>query len=155
MTRKPNSCGVPGLPESTEATFPKRSSSTKSQSGSIIFVESGAPLYYVRVPEYIRRVPIGEEANFSVRADLMHTGSNGDMANSVQGSYVTTEYLGTLETDVFEIGPGHYVHVEQHRKLSDHVYQMGETETISWAAEAGILLEEAGAHIEGAEEAAQ
>ena len=127
----------------------------KSQSGSIIFVESDDQLYYVRVPEYIRRVPIGEEANFSVRADLMHTGSNGDMANSVQGSYVTTEYLGTLETDVFEIGPGHYVHVEQHRKLSDHVYQMGETETISWAAEAGILLEKAGAHIEGAEEAAQ
>ncbi len=119
----------------------------KSQSGSIVFVEAKDRLYYVRVPDYIKRVPVGGEVDFSVRADLMHTGEHRNMANSVKGSYVTTEYLGTLETDVFEIAPGHYVHVEQHRKLSDRVYQMGETETICWSAEAGILLEKAGAHL--------
>jgi len=113
----------------------------KSQSGSIIFVESGKNLYYVRRPDDRAPVHIGEEVNFSVRADLMHIGDHGDMANSIVGSYAHTEYLGTLETDVFEIAPGHAVSVEQHRKLSDKVYDMGDRETVSWGAEACILLE--------------
>ena len=73
----------------------------------------------------------------------MHAGDHPDMANKVRGSYVATEFLGTLETDVFEIAPGHFVHVEQHRKLSDTSYRVGEQETLSFAADAGMLLEEA------------
>jgi hypothetical protein len=43
---------------------------------------------------------------------------------------------------VFEVAPGHYVHVEQHRHAQDRVYKIGEREIISWRAESGILLEE-------------
>mgnify|MGYP003971339553 FL=1 len=114
----------------------------KSRSGSMVFVEAGEQLYYIRVPEHIRQVPVGQEAHFSVRADLMHTGDNPDMANKVVGSYVATEFLGTLETDVFELEPGQFVHVEQHRKLSDSSYKIGERETLCFAAGSGILLEE-------------
>tara|TARA_B100000676_G_scaffold174945_1_gene171668 strand:- start:796 stop:960 length:165 start_codon:yes stop_codon:yes gene_type:complete len=42
---------------------------------------------------------------------------------------------------VFEVGSDTIVHVEQHRSLTDHVYQMGEKETICWPADAGVLLE--------------
>jgi len=115
----------------------------QSRSGSMVFIQTGDQLYYIRVPDHIRKVPIGEEAHFSVRADLMHAGDHPDMANKVRGSYVATEFLGTLETDVFEIAPGHFVHVEQHRKLSDTSYRVGEQETLSFAADAGMLLEEA------------
>ncbi|MBT3370741.1 MAG: ABC transporter ATP-binding protein [Rhodospirillaceae bacterium] len=114
----------------------------KSRSGSMVFVEAGEQLYYIRVPEHIRQVPVGQEAHFSVRADLMHTGDNPDMANKVVGSYVATEFLGTLETDVFELEPGQFVHVEQHRKLSDSSYKIGERETLCFAADSGMLLEE-------------
>jgi len=113
----------------------------KSRSGSMVFVEAERQLYYIRVPEHIRQVPVGQEAHFSVRADLMHTGDNPDMANKVVGSYVATEFLGTLETDVFELGPGQFVHVEQHRKLSDSTYKIGEQETLCFAADSGMLLE--------------
>ena len=113
----------------------------KSQSGSIVFVQSEKDLYYVRLPDDVARVRIGEEAYFSVRADLMHTGNRSEMANRIKGTYVTTEFLGTLETDVFEIAPGHFIKVEQHRKLSDHVYSEGEVETICWTAESAILLD--------------
>ena len=114
----------------------------KSRSGSMVFVEAGEQLYYIRVPEHNRQVPVGQEAHFSVRADLMHTGDNPDMANKVVGSYVATEFLGTLETDVFELEPGQFVHVEQHRKLSDSSYKIGERETLCFAADSGMLLEE-------------
>ncbi|MDP6687874.1 MAG: ABC transporter ATP-binding protein [Alphaproteobacteria bacterium] len=114
----------------------------RSRSGSMVFVEADDQLYYIRVPEHIRQVPIGQKAHFSVRADLMHTGDNPDMANKVVGSYVATEFLGTLETDVFEIGPGHFVHVEQHRHLSDSSYKVGARETLCFAADSGMLLEE-------------
>jgi len=113
----------------------------KSRSGSIVFVEAGDRIYYVRAPEYMSDVSIGQEVTFSVRADLMHTGGNDDMANSIEGVYVNTEYLGTLETDVFEIGPEHYVSVEQHRKLTDAVRNYGDREVISWGSDAGILLD--------------
>jgi len=112
----------------------------KSRSGSIIFVEAGEQFYYVKAPDHMSDVQIGQQVTFSVRADLMHTGENGDMANSIEGVYVNTEYLGTLETDVFEIAPKKYVSVEQHRKLSDSVRSVGDREMISWGADAGILL---------------
>ena len=51
------------------------------------------------------------------------------------------EFLGSLETDVFEVAPGHYIHVEQHRHAQDHVYKMGDRETLYWHAESGVLLE--------------
>ncbi len=116
----------------------------KSRSGSIVFVESEDATYYVRIPEYVRTVRLGEKVHFSVRADLLSTGEHPEMANRVRGSYITTEFMGTLETDVFEVSDGLFVHVEQHRHLSDRVYNMGEQETICWPAEAGVLLERAG-----------
>ena len=87
-----------------------------------------------------RAIEIGRRAHFSVRADLVHTGVHDGMANRVEGTYVATEFLGSLETDVFEVGKGLLVHVEQHRSASDHSYQMGERETICWPAEAAVLL---------------
>ncbi len=114
----------------------------RSRSGSVVFVESGEHLYYVTVPPDVRHVPIGDRAHFSVRADLMHTGTQRDMANSVTGRFVTTEFKGSLETDVFEVAPNHYVHVEQHRNVSDRVYDLGEVETICWSVESAALLEQ-------------
>ena len=70
----------------------------------------------------------------------MHTGARSDMANQVEGRYVATEFLGSLETDVFEFSSGMYIHVEQHRSVSDHAYEVGERETICWPAEAAVLL---------------
>jgi spermidine/putrescine transport system ATP-binding protein len=112
----------------------------KSRSGSLAFVENERHLFYVKVPDYLRDVAIGREVHFSVRADLMHTGDRPGMANRVDGSYVTTEFLGSLETDVFEVSPGLFVHVEQHRSATDRSYAMGERETICWMADAAVLL---------------
>ncbi len=113
----------------------------KSRSGSIVFVESRGNLFYVKVPEHIRQVPIGKPAHFSVRADMMHTGENANMANRVEGGYVATEFLGSLETDIFEVAAGHFVHVERHRTASERDYTMGEREIICWPADAGVLLD--------------
>ena len=113
----------------------------RSRSGSMVFIEAGEQLYYVRVPDHIRQVPIGQEAHFSVRADLMSTGDKPEMANKFSGAYVATEFLGTLETDVFEVASGHFIHVEQHRHLSETSYRVGERETLCFAANSGILLE--------------
>ena len=114
----------------------------KSRSGSIVFVESQNNLFYVRVPDHIRQVRIGTEAHFSVRADLAHTGEHPEMANKISGTYITTEFMGSLETDVFEVEPGLFVHVEQHRSAGDHSYEMGQRETICWPADAGVLLDQ-------------
>ena len=114
----------------------------RSHSGSMVFVEADEQLYYIRVPDHIRQVTVGREVHFSVRADLMHTGDKREMANKVRGSYVATEFLGTLETDVFEVGPNHFVHVEQHRHLSDTSYKVGEMETLCFTADSGMLLAE-------------
>jgi spermidine/putrescine transport system ATP-binding protein len=114
----------------------------RSRSGSIAFVESLGQLLYVRVPPGVRHVPIGKDVWFSVRADLMSTGENPDMGNRIEAKYIASEFLGSLETDVFEVAPGHYVHVEQHRHAQDRVYKIGEREIISWRAESGTLLEE-------------
>ncbi len=116
----------------------------KSRSGSMVFIESDTQLFYVRVPDPSREVSVGKQVHFSVRADSMHTGDHPDMANHVEAAYVATEFRGSLETDVFEVGPDHFVRVEQHRKLTDRMYEMGERETIAWSADAGVLLDEAG-----------
>ena len=112
-----------------------------SRSGSIVFVEADDNLFYVKVPEHIRQVAVGRQANFAVRADLMHAGDHPEMANRIEGRYITTEFRGSLETDVFEVGSGLFVHVEQHRSISDRVYQMGDREIICWPADGGVLLE--------------
>ena len=114
----------------------------QSRSGSVVFVESDdGQLFYARArPDDDRDIEIGRRAHFSVRADLVHTGARDGMANRVEGTYVATEFLGSLETDVFEVGKGLLVHVEQHRSASDHAYEMGERETICWPAEAAVLL---------------
>ena len=77
--------------------------------------------------------------------DLLHTGEQPEMANRVVGSYVTTEFMGSLETDVFEVMPGLFVHVEQHRSATDKIYNMGDREVICWPADAGVLLDQPGA----------
>lgn len=117
------------------------SGTVRSQSGSIVFVESGKHFFYVKLPEGQSSAQVGEKVDFSVRSDLMHIGEHPDMANSVEGTFVTTEYLGTLETDVFEIAPGHFVSVEQHRKITSAERRMGDREIISWPADAGTLLQ--------------
>jgi ABC-type Fe3+/spermidine/putrescine transport system ATPase subunit len=114
----------------------------RSRSGSIVFVESLNRLLYVKLPPATKHVPIGKQAWFSVRADLMHAGDGQDMANRIEGKYIASEFLGSLETDVFEVAPGQYVHVEQHRHRQDRTYKVGERETLCWHAESGILLEE-------------
>jgi spermidine/putrescine transport system ATP-binding protein len=117
------------------------SGTIRSRSGSIVIVEQGDDLFYVAAPEKGRRITPGEEVHFSVRADVMHTGEQGQMANRVEGRYIATEFKGSLETDVFELAPGHFVQVEQHRHISDQAYATGEREVICWPAEAGVLLE--------------
>ena len=114
----------------------------RSRSGSIVFVELLGQLLYVKVPASVKHVPIGNGVWFSVRADLMNTGEKQDMANRVEGKYIASEFLGSLETDVFEVAPGQYVHVEQHRHAQDHIYKMGDRETLCWNAEAAVLLED-------------
>ena len=113
----------------------------RSRSGSIVFVESKGHLFYVRAPNGDDRdIRNGRAAHFSVRADLLHTGARSGMANQVEARYVATEFLGSLETDVFEVSSGTYIHVEQHRSRSDRAYEIGERETICWPAEAAVLL---------------
>src|ERR1700683_5041763 len=114
----------------------------RSRSGSIVFIESLGQILYIKVPTGMRHVTIGKEAWFSVRADLMNTGEKQDMANRVEGKYIASEFLGSLETDVFEVAPGQYVHVEQHRHAQDRTYKVGERETLCWHAESGVLLED-------------
>jgi ABC-type Fe3+/spermidine/putrescine transport system ATPase subunit len=114
----------------------------QSRSGSIVFIETLGHLVYVKVPPEIRHVPVGKEVWFSVRADLMNTGEKDNMANRIEGKYVASEFLGSLGTDVFEVAPGQYVHVEQHRHSQDYVYNVDERETLCWHAESGVLLED-------------
>ena len=71
----------------------------RSRSGSIVFVELLGQLLYVKVPASVKRVPIGNDVWFSVRADLMNTGEKQDMANRVEGKYIASEFLGSLETE--------------------------------------------------------
>jgi ABC-type Fe3+/spermidine/putrescine transport system ATPase subunit len=116
----------------------------QSQSGSVVFVESDCGLIYARAPDHSRRVAIGSQVHISVRADLMHTGAQPNMANHITGTFAATKFLGTLETNIFEILPGKLIHVEQHRKLSGERYSMGDQETIAWSAEASIILDQPG-----------
>ena len=112
----------------------------KSRSGSVVFVESEQQLFYVKTPSDLSLVRMGEEVDFSVRADMMHTGVHQDMANQVEGRFVTTEFMGSLETDVFELATGDFVHIEQHRAQNERAYEMGDREIICWPASAGVLL---------------
>ena len=112
----------------------------KSRSGSIVFIEALGQLFYVKLQSHEHTAPAGQEAHFSVRADLMRVGDLPNMANHLEGTYVTTEFMGSLETDVFEVAPGLYVHVEQHRSAANRNYSMGDRETISWPADAGVLV---------------
>ena len=36
---------------------------------------------------------------------------------------------------MFEVAPGQYIHVEQHRHAQDHVYKIGNHETLCWNAD--------------------
>ena len=112
----------------------------RSRSGSIVILEQNEKLFYVTADDSSDSIAIGSEAYLSVRADKMHTGHQSEMANHVTGNYLATEYLGSLETDVFEIAPNHFIHVEQHRDSTQRDYQVGEPVEISWPTNAGVLL---------------
>ena len=120
----------------------------KSRSGSMALVESNGSMIYVRMLEGQPLPPLGREVFVSVRADLIHTGDHPQMGNKVHGTYVATEFMGSLETDVFEVAAGLFIHVEQHRSASDRVYDLGEREVLSWPADSGVILENVGAGAE-------
>ena len=85
-------------------------------------------------------IAIGSEAHFSVRADKIQTGAQKDMANRIIGKYLTTEFIGSLETDVFEVAPNHFVHVVQHRESTERNYSVGDQTEICWPANEGVLF---------------
>ena len=70
----------------------------------------------------------------------MHTNRQADMANQITGKYIATEYIGSLETDVFEYANNYFVHVEQHRDAVKRNYSVGEQVDIFWPAGDGVLL---------------
>ena len=79
-------------------------------------IEHGDSMFYVNVsdgpsPSHCRIIRL----TFGSSGLCRHGDINSDMANRIDATYVATEYLGSLETDVFEFAPNHYVHVEQHR----------------------------------------
>ena len=111
-----------------------------SVSGSIALIEHDDSMFYVSVPDGQHHHPVGSSVSLSVRADCVVTGHHPDMANRIDASYVATEYLGSLETDVFQFAPKHYVQVEQHRDSKNRVYQVGEKETLCWSAASAVLL---------------
>ena len=112
-----------------------------SVSGSIALIEHGDSMFYVNVSDDHLHHTVGSSVSLSVRADCVVTGTNSDMANRIDATYVATEYLGSLETDVFEFAPNHYVHVEQHRASKNRTYQVGEKETLCWSAVSAVLLD--------------
>ena len=116
------------------------SGTVRSFTGSIVVLERDDQLFYVTMGDSNSNIAIGSEAHFSVRADKMHTGTQKDMANHIGGKYLATEYIGSLETDVFEVAPNHFVHVEQHRESTDRNYRVGDQAEISWPANEGVLF---------------
>jgi ABC-type Fe3+/spermidine/putrescine transport system ATPase subunit len=112
----------------------------RSHTGSIVVLERDGQLFYVTAGDPDYKIATGSEAHFSVRADRMHTGTQKDMANCIVGKYLTTEYVGSLETDVFEVAPNHFVHVEQHRESTDRSYRVGDHAEIFWPANEGVLF---------------
>ena len=112
-----------------------------SLSGSIALIEQGDSMFYVSIPDGQHDHTIGSSVSLCVRADWVVTGHHPDMANRIDATYVATEYLGSLETDVFEFAPKHYIQVEQHRDSRNRVYQVGEKETLCWSAASAVLLD--------------
>ena len=112
----------------------------RSHTGSIVVLERGDQLFYVTAGDSNYNIAIGSEAYFSVRADKIQTGAQKDMANRIIGKYLTTEFIGSLETDVFEVAPNHFVHVEQHRKSTERNYRVGDQAEICWPANEGVLF---------------
>jgi spermidine/putrescine transport system ATP-binding protein len=112
----------------------------KSRSGSIVILQKDEQLFYVAEHGFTSSTPVDTEAYFCVRADKMHTNPQGDMANQISGRYIATEYIGSLETDVFELPDNHFVHVEQHRDAVKRDYSVGQQVQIYWSANEAVLL---------------
>jgi ABC-type Fe3+/spermidine/putrescine transport system ATPase subunit len=112
----------------------------KSRSGSIVILQKDEQLFYVAEHGFTSSTPVDAEAYFCVRADKMHTNPQGDMANQISGRYIATEYVGSLETDVFELLDNHFVHVEQHRDAVKRDYRVGQQVQIYWSANEAVLL---------------
>ena len=113
----------------------------RSISGSIALIDQGESMLYVNIANVNSNHSIGSKVSVSIRADRMVTGEHPDMGNRVEATYIATEYLGSLETDVFEYAPNHYIQVEQHRESTIRDYKVGDRETICWPATAAVLLE--------------
>ena len=113
----------------------------RSLSGSMVFVESIGKVFFVKVPDELEYdVTQGAEVWFSVRADRMHTGEGtAGMSNQLTGKYITTEFLGSLETDVFEVAPGHFVYLERHRS-QPRGFSAGDEVMLAWPSGDGVLL---------------
>ena len=116
------------------------SGTVRSRSGSVVILQRDDQLFYIAEHGFSTEIRIGSEGFFSVRADKMHTSQHEDMANQITGKYIATEYIGSLETDVFEVSNNHFVHVEQHRDAVKRNYSVGQQVEIYWAAGDGVLL---------------
>jgi spermidine/putrescine transport system ATP-binding protein len=116
------------------------SGTVRSRSGSIVILQQDEQLFYIAEHGFASDIAIGSETFFSVRADKMHTNRQADMANQITGKYIATEYIGSLETDVFEYANNYFVHVEQHRDAVKRNYSVGEQVDIFWPAGDGVLL---------------
>ena len=116
------------------------SGTVRSRSGSVVILQRDDQLFYIAEHGFSTDIRIGSEGFFSVRADKMHTSQHEDMANQITGKYIATEYIGSLETDVFEVSTNHFVHVEQHRGAIKRNYTVGQQVAIFWAASDGVLL---------------
>ena len=116
------------------------SGTVRSRSGSVVILQRDDQLFYIAEHGFTTDIRIGSEGFFSVRADKMNTSQHKDMANQITGKYIATEYIGSLETDVFEVSNNHFVHVEQHRDAVRRNYSLGQQVEIFWAAGDGVLL---------------
>ena len=95
--------GEEGVPTDRETaagggTVPPASLATAFQVGELVALRSDPGI----VVPILEVVPGGAETRYHVK-----------------GTYVTAEFLSSLEIDVFEVAPGHFVHVEQHRSGID------------------------------------
>ena len=116
------------------------SGTVRSRSGSLVILQKNDQLFYVTEHGFTKDISIGTEAFFCVRADKMHTKPEGDMANQITGKYLATEYIGSLETDVFETSDNQFIHVEQHRDSVARNFKVGQPVQIFWPVNEGVLL---------------
>ncbi|MDH4246885.1 MAG: ABC transporter ATP-binding protein [Deltaproteobacteria bacterium] len=110
-----------------------------SKTGSMAIVESHGHQYYVRLSTKENLFKVGQPVSFSVRSDLVNIGAD-NLANQITGVFLDTEFMGSLETDVFRVNGGGLVHVERHRKHTEEGLKRGDKVALSWAADSAVLV---------------